>query len=122
MRELAMFQDCPCSGRNLPRLVQPAMMAYLAKEDLHGYRLLDMLKQEPAFHEQPPDQAGVYRILRNMEQEGLVESAWDTEGAGPARKRYRLTERGRSCLREWRRTLTDYQAGIAALIRLLPDD
>lgn len=122
MRELAMFQDCPCSGRNLPRLVQPAMMAYLAKEDLHGYRMLELLKREAAFHEQPPDQAGVYRVLRNMEQEGLVESAWDTEGAGPARKRYRLTERGRSCLREWRRTLTDYQAGIAALIRLLPDD
>ena len=122
MRELAMFQDCPCSGKNLPRLLQPAMMAYLAQEDLHGYRLLDMLKQEPAFRDLPPDQAGVYRILRNMEQDELVAGAWDTEGSGPARKRYRLTERGRSCLREWRRTLTEYQATVAAIIKLLPDE
>ena len=43
----------------------------------------------------------VYRYLREMDEEGLVVSAWDTEGTGPPRRVYRLTSQGDEYLARW---------------------
>ena len=113
------FQGCPCSGKNLSRLLQPAIMALLLREPLHGYRVLELLKEEAMFKEQPPDQTGVYRILRNMEQEKLVACDWELQDSGPARRQYALTEKGLSCLQEWKQTLIDYHDSVSSIIALL---
>jgi DNA-binding PadR family transcriptional regulator len=47
------------------------------------------------------DPGGMYRLLRQLELEGVVVSAW-TEGAfGPQRREYRLTAAGRELLVHW---------------------
>lgn len=107
---------CPCTGKNLARFVQPAILAVLAQESLHGYRILERLAEEPMFRDQPPDPAGVYRILKTMEQEGLVTCAWDLQASGPARRQYTITDRGRACLEKWLGTLAHYQDSITALV------
>jgi len=67
----------------------------------HGYNLIESLK-EFGFAEDPVDSSVVYRCLREMEEEGLVTSQWDTEAtAGPARRVYRLTEEGDRALAWW---------------------
>ena len=43
----------------------------------------------------------IYRMLRDMEERGLVNSRWDTSNAGPARRMYRLTEEGDRYLAWW---------------------
>jgi PadR family transcriptional regulator PadR len=44
----------------------------------------------------------VYRILRQLEEEGIVVSDWETEGTGgPPRRVYRLTEKGDGYLADW---------------------
>ena len=48
-----------------------------------------------------PDPGTLYRTLRQFEEEGLVRSAWDTGGAGPARRVYELTEQGLEYLHAW---------------------
>ena len=113
------FQDCPCSGKNLSRLLQPAIMALLLREPLHGYRVLELLRAEAMFKAQPPDQTGVYRILRNMEQEKLVACDWEFQDSGPARKCYTLTEKGLDCLQQWKRTLIAYHVSVSSVIDLL---
>ena len=47
------------------------------------------------------DAANLYRLLRQLELEGIVRSSWDTGGSGPARRVYRLTVVGRRLLDEW---------------------
>jgi PadR family transcriptional regulator PadR len=42
------------------------------------------------------DRGFVYRTLRSMEADGLVESAWDPSPAGPARRTYSVTAAGRT--------------------------
>lgn len=110
---------CPCTGKNLARLVQPAILAVLARESLHGYLILERLGTESMFRDQPPDPAGVYRILKTMEQEGLVTCSWDLQGSGPARRQYTITERGVACLGKWLETITKYQRSVADLVALL---
>jgi DNA-binding PadR family transcriptional regulator len=43
----------------------------------------------------------LYRTLRQFEEDGLVRSSWDTEGRGPARRVYEITDEGLEYLRAW---------------------
>ena len=110
------FEGCACTGKNLVRLVRPAILTVLAEESLHGYRILERLAGMAMFHGQPPDPAGIYRVLKSMEQEGLVHCAWDLQGSGPARRQYALAARGRSCLEQWLGTLEAYFASVGELV------
>lgn len=111
------FDQCPCSGKSLARLIQPAVMAALAAgEPLHGYVILQRLRGMAMFRDQGPDATGLYRLLHTMEQDGLVSAAWDVSARGPAKRRYALTADGRACLGRWVGTLRTYQAAIGDLL------
>jgi poly-beta-hydroxybutyrate-responsive repressor len=47
------------------------------------------------------DPGMLYRTLRQFEQDGQVTSSWDTEGRGPARRVYQLTDAGYEYLEWW---------------------
>ena len=113
------LDQCSCSGKSLARLVQPAVMAILARRAAHGYAIAQRLGKLAMFRCQPPDHTGIYRLLKNMEDGGLVVSSWDLADSGPAKRRYRLTPRGRACLGRWARTLEDYRQAVAELLDML---
>jgi len=78
------------------RLVEPALLAFLQDADLHGYGLLDRLEELGLGSINP---SVIYRILRDYEENGLVQSAWDEESTqGPPRRVYSLTEEGHKAL------------------------
>ncbi|MEI7837178.1 MAG: helix-turn-helix transcriptional regulator [Planctomycetota bacterium] len=110
--------DCPCSGRNLDKLIQPAVLAILAQGEkpLHGYRIVQSLASMPLFGGHEPDNTGVYRFLNAMEDRGLLTSAWDMSAAGPAKKLFDLTREGRRCLAKWTATLQEYREQIGQLL------
>jgi DNA-binding PadR family transcriptional regulator len=107
---------CPCDGETLDRFIQPAILVVLAGGPLHGYRLVDRISELPGFAGQKPDASGVYRLLKGMEQKGLVASSWDISKSGPAKKCYQITSAGGQCLHRWIRTLENYRRGISALL------
>ena len=111
--------ECPCSGRTLPRLVQPAVMAVLDRGEAHGYEIGQRLEHLHSFAIQPADYAGIYRALNQMERDGYLISRWDTSEAGPARKVFRLTSSGRSCLGQWSRTLRAYRSDLDELLKMV---
>lgn len=112
---------CPCSGRNLDRLVKPAVLMMLAREDLHGYEIVQRLGGLDVFGGAAPDATGVYRALRSMAEDGLVTSTWVLSDAGPAKRRYHMAEDGIACARKWVFTLRQYHAAVGALLRLAED-
>jgi poly-beta-hydroxybutyrate-responsive repressor len=66
----------------------------------HGYDLIEKLGQF-GLGESIVDSSMVYRYLREMESQELIVSDWDTEGAGPPRRVYRLAEQGDDYLARW---------------------
>ena len=110
------FNECACSGKTLGRLVQPAIMGLLAQEPLHGYLLVQRLTEMTMFKCHPPDPTGVYRVLKSLENDGLVSSSWDLADSGPARRQFVLTKSGHSCLRRWVQTLEEYGQAIGDLL------
>ena len=57
----------------------------------YGYELTERLNAQ-GLH--MIDTAAIYRMLRGMEHESLVESWWETSASGPHRRVYKLTAPG----------------------------
>ncbi len=99
------------------RLVEPALLAFLAKENLHGYGLLEKLETLKLTSISP---SVIYRILRDYEEIGLVQSDWDTEESqGPPRRVYAITEAGNAALERARGSLRETADRIEALLALM---
>ena len=112
------LNECPCSGKSLSRLVRPAVMAVLTEGPVHGYRIVRRLGELSMFADHAPDPTGIYRLLRSMEEDGLVTSSWELADSGPAKRRFELTGGGRECLAQWVRTLATYKQAVADLLEL----
>lgn len=87
------------------RLVEPALLAFLNSESLHGYGLLDKLESLGLGSVNP---SVIYRILRDYEEIGLVQSNWNKESTqGPPRRVYSLTDAGEEALQRAIDSLND---------------
>jgi DNA-binding PadR family transcriptional regulator len=74
------------------------ILLFLARENSYGSQLLKTMQKEmPCYH---TDSAIIYRSLQELEKAGEVESYWETDTSGPARKWYKITENGWSKLGE----------------------
>jgi len=74
------------------RFLEPALAQLLHHGPSHGYMLMERLTE---FGLGDLNRAAVYRVLREMEEEGWVISTWDTQRTqGPPRRVYSLTEVG----------------------------
>ena len=58
------------------------------------------------------DSSVVYRVLREMEEREWVASTWDTDGSGPPRRVYRLTQEGDRALSAWAEDLREVREGL----------
>lgn len=94
----------PGNGRR--RWLEPFVLLLIAKGKTHGYGITGGL-DSMGVSGRTLDVGQIYRVLRNLEADGSVVSAWATDGAGPARRDYRLTEAGRSALAEWAAVMTE---------------
>ena len=113
------LDQCACSGKTLSRLLHPAILALLARGKTHGYDIVQRLQGMEMFVETPPDTSGVYKVLKSMEEEGLVSANWEFDAAGPARRSYALTKEGKACLKQWAETLKGYRAQIDGLLSIV---
>ena len=102
--------NCPCEGANLSKFVQPVILAILKKGDVKGYSIIKECENYITFS-QAPDAAGIYRMLRTMEERALVEK----RGTGE----YHITKEGLSCLKSWKWTLLSYARQINQLVEEL---
>ena len=110
------FGRCPCSGKNLPKLVQPAILRALSDGPLHGYALKERIAALYTAGMNAPTAAGVYRILQRMESCGYLVSHLEQTKTGPARRVYAITTDGRACLARWLQSLTQYRRALDSLL------
>lgn len=89
------------TGTSRPeRYIQPSLLMALLDGASYGYELLQRLP-EFGFLREDASPGMIYRHLRQMEEEELLVSRWEAEGAGPAKRVYELTPAGREVLEAW---------------------
>jgi PadR family transcriptional regulator len=97
------------------RFVEPALLLLLRERPMHGYELIERLP-EVAGDETRIDVGNLYRVLRALEEEGIVSSEWSADLPGPAKRTYELTDEGRRLLDRWAESLRDAQGVISRFI------
>ena len=82
-----------------------ALLLLLRERKAHGYDLLERLPE--LIGEERVDVGNLYRVLRALEEQGLVSSEWDESLPGPAKRTYELTDAGAAALERWAAALSE---------------
>lgn len=81
----------------MPRnYLQSCLLLLIAESPAHGYDLVERLEELGLGQ---VDRAAVYRALRALDADGLLESWWEESSGGPVRRRYRISSAGTESLR-----------------------
>lgn len=82
--------------------VSLALLAVLGttEEPMYGYQIAKRLEREGE-SVLSRKQSALYPVLRNLEAGGLLDSFVEPSVTGPPRRYYRITDVGRTALREW---------------------
>ena len=83
--------DGEARGGRIERFQVAAILLLLRERPAHGYDLLERLPE--LIGEERVDVGNLYRVLRALEEQGLVASEWDESLPGPAKRTYELTPR-----------------------------
>lgn len=94
-------------------LLEFLILKIVATDKVYVADMLDRLK-ETEFRTQ---EGTLYPLLSKLRREGLVDYEWQESDAGPPRKYYRLTARGKSQLAELNAYWKDINATITQLGR-----
>ena len=98
----------------IERFAEPALLLLLRDRPAHGYELLEQLGDfVPG---ERVDMGNLYRVLRALEEDGLVSSEWDDASPGPAKRVYSLTDAGEQVLADWVAALRAAHARISSFL------
>ena len=96
------------------RFAEPALLLLLRERPMHGYELIERLPDLTGGER--IDVGNLYRFLRALEGEGIVESEWRADLPGPAKRTYSLTAAGRRLLERWAEALRQAQTEIDSFL------
>lgn len=101
-------------------LLEPAVLVVLARGATHGYDLRSAVEGLTSGLV-AVDPGGLYRVLRRMEDAGLVTSIWTEGEHGPQRRTYAITDVGRDELCTWAGRLQRRRRVVNELLDALGD-
>jgi PadR family transcriptional regulator, regulatory protein PadR len=101
-----------CRPRNW---LVPVILLSLREWNSYGYELM---ARASIFGFEAMNTGTLYRTLRRMEKDGVVESSWDLSGGGPARRMYAITGSGNAHLDIWVKSLERYRHSVDAFFEL----
>lgn len=84
-------------GRYRRSVLETSILTLLAEESTHGYDLVDQVSGM-ASDLVCIDPGSMYRLLRGLEEQGLVSSSWQPAETGPSRRVYAISEQGLEAL------------------------
>src|SRR5918999_396449 len=93
----------------------PVVLLALREWNSYGYELME---RAAAFGFEAMNPGTLYRTLRQMEKEGIVESTWETSRGGPARRMYTITDAGKAYIDFWAKSLEQYQQTMDNFFRM----
>ena len=102
-------------GQALKGHLDLLVLAVLAEGPMHGYAVIDQLRERSADAFDLPE-GTVYPVLHRLAGAGLLASEWG-ETAGRRRRTYRLTEDGRAALVQERSQWQQFAEAVAAVLK-----
>jgi PadR family transcriptional regulator PadR len=104
-----------CRPRNW---LEAVILLSLREWNSYGYELMG---RAGMFGFEAMNTGTLYQTLRRMENDGVLESSWETSGGGPARRMYNITGSGNAHLGLWVKSLERYQQSMDDFFKLYGD-
>ncbi|HET7845927.1 MAG TPA: PadR family transcriptional regulator [Acidimicrobiia bacterium] len=101
------------STQLLHGVLDMCLMSIIDEEPSYGYEMVKKLRDRGL------DLAGegsIYPILSRLQKQGLIESYLVQSTEGPARKYYRMSNRGRTSLVQWRSDWTGFRDAVDTVL------
>ena len=95
--------------------LEPVILLTLREWNSYGYELM---KRATTFGFEAMNPGTMYRTLREMEENGVVKSKWETAKGGPARRVYSITDAGEAYLQFWVESLEQYRRNMDAFFSI----
>ncbi len=92
------------------------VLLLLSKNPSHGYDLTHSMQDFDVNFSGIGQMGTLYRLLRQMEDEGLVVSTWHTQSKGAARRVYKITALGEDYLQNYVKQLKELKKRIDEFI------
>lgn len=92
-----------CHGKvhkNMNHFTEVCSLLMLSEGKNHGYGLKEAM-EEFIFGKDQINIGTLYKTLRKMEKNNLVESSWAKGDGGPKKRVYSITDAGLKALEEW---------------------
>lgn len=102
-------------GESLKGHLDLMVLAVLADGPLHGYAVIEALRQRSDAAFDLPE-GTMYPVLHRLEKAGLLSSSWQVEG-GRRRRTYRLTDRGSTAFEAERAAWNDFARAMTRVVR-----
>jgi PadR family transcriptional regulator, regulatory protein PadR len=111
--------DKPGSGRQ-ERYLQASILLGLKTRSSYGYELIGHI-QSYGFIEGDAPPGMIYRHLRQMEEDNLVKSEWETRETGAAKRIYTITDEGKEVLAVWVRYMANKAKKLNQFVQMYQD-
>jgi PadR family transcriptional regulator, regulatory protein PadR len=96
----------PPTGWSPRDILIPYVLLAVSLQRAHGYLIEEYLRGVGFLG---LEMSTLYRMLRQLEKDGLLCSSWEPGPTGPARRVYSLTDVGHTWLAQWATTLDVYR-------------
>jgi len=106
---------CHKKHHKMERFMEVCLLCLLNEETGYGYGLIEKLSFF-GFDDEKINIGTLYRTLRKLENEGLVNSDWEQSEQGPKRRIYNITVTGKEELSSWVNELKNRKTYIEKLI------
>ena len=80
--------------------LEKGILGYLSMKPLSGYDIKKLFDMSAAYF-WPADQTQIYKSLKKLESYGMIEVSGYEQNAGPSKRLYAITDKGREELRLW---------------------
>lgn len=115
MRDLRHLALRGMRGEALKGHLDLLVLAVLAQQPLHGYAVIEALRQRSDSAFELPE-GTVYPALHRLENSGLLTSSWHDD-SGRRRRVYRLTAIGRAQLETGRAGWDEFAAAVSSVLK-----
>jgi len=102
-------------GQALKGHLDLLVLAVLADGPLHGYAVIEQLRERSADAFDLPE-GTVYPVLHRLAGSGFLVGEWN-ESSGRRRRTYRLTDEGRAALQQQRSQWEQFTEAVSSVLR-----
>jgi PadR family transcriptional regulator PadR len=95
------------------------LMSIINEEASYGYEMVRKLRSRGL---DLASEGSIYPLLSRLQKQGMIEGYLVQSSEGPARKYYRMTDRGRSALGQWQDDWKGFRDSIDAVLSGDVDD